>query len=657
MGSTAANDIPLGTILGGTYEISGVLGRGGMGTVFLARHLRLPGKQVAIKVLRHDGSLGKEVYLRFRREAEIATRLGHPNIVEVLDFNALEDGAPFLVMEHLRGMPLSRRMRKGPRLTLQEVFSIARQMGSALQAAHQAGVVHRDLKPGNVFLVPTEVAGLNVEHVKLLDFGISKIIDSKTVQTQDAILLGTPQYMAPEQALGKNTEVDPRTDIFCFGVLVYEMLARKLPFKDGGVLSELVYRIVYDPPEPLLEAAPDTPPYVVEAIEKALAKRPESRFAQVGDFVAALTGSPLRSATPASDAPITAPVPSAQVSTASVQPRPIASRLSKPPTVAVRRPASQQAPAPAVASPVAASAPLSGHSARVVQGRDGGSHAVGASVNPAPAALMPVDAAVSPAPQAVAPPSNPPVPEVDLDDEDAASEAATIQSATPPVGARRVLAGRWGLVALVAAVLLLAGVVALRVGRQSEVLDVAPLPRSGAPVTTVVPVAPEAPGQKPDVAPAEQAQGKPLGNAGPPGTVGVEPERTGLPAEPPGAEGTSPEVKPATGGDDAPVAEGLAPPSALPAESPTAAPKPPRPSAREDFAAADRALSKGDGEQALVLILRGQESSRSPGSFVLLTRAHCLRKDAAGAHEAWARVPASERARVRKFCQLHDISL
>ncbi|QSQ11122.1 serine/threonine-protein kinase [Myxococcus landrumensis] len=366
MSSSTTKDIPLGTVLRDTYEISGVLGRGGMGTVFLARHLRLPGRQVAIKVLRHDASLGKEVYLRFRREAEIASRLGHPNIVEVIDFDALEDGSPFLVMEHLRGVPLSRRLRKGAPLTLAEVYSIARQMGSALQAAHGAGVVHRDLKPGNVFLVPMEVAGMAVEHVKLLDFGISKIIDSKTVQTQDAILLGTPQYMAPEQATGKNKDVDPRTDIFSFGCMVYEMLARRLPFKDEGILPELIYRIVYDPPEPLAVLAPETPAHVVRAVEKALAKRPEDRFVDVSAFIAALTGTPLRTVTPPPDAPRLAPVQSAaQGPTATVQPRPIASPPSRPPTVpaAPRRPP-ERGVAPALAEPVQrATRDESGHAA------------------------------------------------------------------------------------------------------------------------------------------------------------------------------------------------------------------------------------------------------------------------------------------------------
>ncbi|WP_245772115.1 serine/threonine-protein kinase [Myxococcus fulvus] len=337
-----------------------------MGTVFLARHLRLPGRHVAVKVLRHDASLGEEVYLRFRREAEIASRLGHPNIVEVIDFDTLADGSPFLVMEHLKGMPLSRRIRKGAQLTLPEVFSIARQMGSALQAAHGAGVVHRDLKPGNVFLVPTELAGMSVEHVKLLDFGISKIIDSKTVQTQDAILLGTPQYMAPEQATGKNREVDPRTDIFSFGCMVYEMLARKLPFKDGGILPELIYRIVYDPPEPLLDVAPQTPVHVVRAIEQALAKRPEDRFPDVSAFIAALTGTPLRTATPSPDAPAPVVRSAAQVPTATVQPRPIASPPSKPATQVVSPWRASRPQADAASRAKAAEAPREEVSSRAV---------------------------------------------------------------------------------------------------------------------------------------------------------------------------------------------------------------------------------------------------------------------------------------------------
>jgi serine/threonine-protein kinase len=328
--------IPLGTVLKDTYEISGVLGQGGMGTVFLANHLRLSGRQVAIKVLRHDAGLGSEVYVRFRREAEIATRLGHPNIIEVIDFDSLDDGSPFMVMEYLRGQPLSRKLRKTA-LSLAEVFSIARQMGSALQAAHRAGIVHRDLKPGNVFLVPTELGGAVVEHVKLLDFGISKVIDSKSVNTQRGILLGTPQYMAPEQATGKNPEIDPRTDIFCFGCMVYEMLARRLPFKDGP-LPELVYRIVYDPPEPLASLVPGLPRHVITAVNRALQKRPEDRFPDVGAFIAELTGSPLQTPTPPPMPTPSKPVAQLDSAIPTVTIEPLSDDVHSKPDTVVERP-------------------------------------------------------------------------------------------------------------------------------------------------------------------------------------------------------------------------------------------------------------------------------------------------------------------------------
>ncbi|WP_375759973.1 protein kinase [Corallococcus exercitus] len=292
---TSAQSEPLttGRILRATYEIGTVLGKGGMGAVFLARHLRLPGKQVAVKVLHGAEALSEEVAVRFRREAEIASRLGHPNIVEVLDFDTLEDGTPFMVMEYLRGEGLSRRLRKQKQLPLEEVFSIARQMGAALQAAHRAGVVHRDLKPGNVFLVPTEAGGVVGERVKLLDFGISKLVDSRTVQTLDSVLMGTPQYMAPEQAMGQNSNVDARTDLFAFGCIVYEMLAGRPPYS-GDNVAELIYQIVHLEPPPLLTLAPGTPPHVVAAISRAMAKKPEDRYPDVGSFILELTGSPLQ---------------------------------------------------------------------------------------------------------------------------------------------------------------------------------------------------------------------------------------------------------------------------------------------------------------------------------------------------------------------------
>jgi serine/threonine protein kinase len=293
MSHSSKADIKVGTVLRDTYELTSLLGKGGMGSVFLARHLRLPGKQVAVKVLLHSDDLTEEQYARFRREAEIASQLGHPNIVEVVDFHSLEDGTPYLVMEYLRGESLAQRLRKG-RLSMREAFSVARQMGSALQAAHRAGVVHRDLKPANVFLVPTETEGMIVERVKLLDFGISKLMGSQTLQTQEDVLMGTPRYMAPEQAMGRNREVDARSDIFAFGCIVYEMLCGDSPFA-GGTIAEVVYRVVHEHPESLASRMPDLPGRAVSAVDRALAKQPKDRYQDVATFIAELTGTALQS--------------------------------------------------------------------------------------------------------------------------------------------------------------------------------------------------------------------------------------------------------------------------------------------------------------------------------------------------------------------------
>ncbi|RKG68163.1 serine/threonine-protein kinase, partial [Corallococcus terminator] len=293
MTRSADGELHIDSVLRNTYKVVSVLGRGGMGSVFLAQHLRLPGKHVAVKVLRTGDSVSPDIHVRFRREAEIASRLGHPNIVEVLDFDTLEDGSPFLVLEYLRGESLQDRLRRG-RLSLEEVFSFTRQMGSALQTAHRAGIVHRDLKPANIFLVPTDSGGVVGERVKLLDFGISKVMSSETLQTQDAVLIGTPQYMSPEQAQGRNRQIDARTDLFALGGIVFEMISGMTPF-GGGSLAQIIYRVVHEPPVSLATLMPDLPPNVAAAVARALEKNPDNRYADVGAFIADLTGTTLQS--------------------------------------------------------------------------------------------------------------------------------------------------------------------------------------------------------------------------------------------------------------------------------------------------------------------------------------------------------------------------
>jgi serine/threonine-protein kinase len=288
--SPARAGIDVGSVIAGTYKIEALLGRGGMGAVFLASHTRLAGKQVAIKIL-HTELDAADIVARFRREAEIAAKLNHPNIVGVIDYNVTPDGMPYLVLDYLEGETLAQCIARGP-LPLDQVLSIVRQVGSALAAAHRAGIVHRDLKPQNIFLVPTEVDGRHVEIAKVLDFGISKIRGSQTVKTQDSALLGTPQYMAPEQATGQHANIDERTDVFALGAIVYEMLSGQPAFA-GASIPEVVFKVVYEQPAPLAPQAPAVPPPVVAAVTRAMAKPSEERFATVAAFVEALTGQPL----------------------------------------------------------------------------------------------------------------------------------------------------------------------------------------------------------------------------------------------------------------------------------------------------------------------------------------------------------------------------
>jgi serine/threonine protein kinase len=307
--------VDVGSVIADTYQLEAVLGRGGMGAVFLASHRRLAGRHVAIKIL-HTELEDADIVARFKREAEIAAKLNHPNIVGVIDYNVSPEGMPYLVLDYLEGETLAQAIARGP-LALDHMLSILRQIGSALAAAHRAGIVHRDLKPQNIFLVPTEVDGRIVEIAKVLDFGISKIRGSQTVKTQEATLLGTPQYMAPEQATGQHTLVDERTDVFALGAIVYEMVSGQSAFS-GSSIPEVMFKVVYEQPRPLAELAPNAPAVIVDAVARAMAKPIADRFQTVTAFVEAVTGQPLhvtRGAFTAPTAPADSPSRAARVAT------------------------------------------------------------------------------------------------------------------------------------------------------------------------------------------------------------------------------------------------------------------------------------------------------------------------------------------------------
>ncbi|MEM1025598.1 MAG: protein kinase [Myxococcota bacterium] len=270
-----------GSVLHGTYTLVEVLGRGGMGIVWKASHTRLP-RPLAIKVLNDAAYESEEVLQRFRREAEITSQLGHPNIIQVFDFNVLEDGRAYLVMEFLEGTSLRDRMRERP-ISEAEAATIVRQVGSALGRVHKEGIVHRDLKPENIFLCRTDDGSVLA---KVLDFGISKVQGSMTVVTQDAALLGTPRYMSPEQARGENTKIDGATDQFALAAIAYEMLTGRPAF-GGDSIPAVLHQVSSIDPEPMDSLTPSTPHRLGQAIHRALSKRREQRFADMTAFLQA----------------------------------------------------------------------------------------------------------------------------------------------------------------------------------------------------------------------------------------------------------------------------------------------------------------------------------------------------------------------------------
>ncbi|MES1183343.1 MAG: serine/threonine-protein kinase, partial [Myxococcales bacterium] len=273
----------LGTTLRGTYRILRTLDQGGMGMVFEAEHVRLR-RRLAVKVLAQHLAKDAHALARFNREAEIISQLQHPHVVQVTDFDTTEAGEPYLVMELLAGESLAARLERERCLPVVDAVSLAHQASSGLAAAHAANIVHRDLKPANIFL--TQVTGQGTL-VKLLDFGISKRAGGAKGLTGEYDILGTPDYMAPEQALGKTAQVDHRGDQYALAVITYEMLAGRTPFAGDDVMDVLRQVISTDPP-PIEQLAPHVSPDVGDILRRALSKDPDHRFASITEFASAL---------------------------------------------------------------------------------------------------------------------------------------------------------------------------------------------------------------------------------------------------------------------------------------------------------------------------------------------------------------------------------
>jgi serine/threonine protein kinase len=265
----------LGLVVDERYEIVEVLGEGGMGTVYRVRHRTLE-RALALKALRRDLASDKDLPQRFIQEAKAAAAVDHPNVVQITDFGTLDTGQPYFVMELLEGEPLSRVMSDGT-LAVDRVIKIAMQVAEALAAAHEAGVVHRDLKPDNVQV--RRVGHTDV--VKVLDFGLAKIAGASRL-TRAGIVYGTPHYMSPEQASGDPS--DHRVDIYALGVVMYEMLTSHLPFEADsftGVLAKHMYMEAQLPSS----LRPDIRPGIDAIVMRCLAKQPAERYATMGDLL------------------------------------------------------------------------------------------------------------------------------------------------------------------------------------------------------------------------------------------------------------------------------------------------------------------------------------------------------------------------------------
>jgi serine/threonine protein kinase len=294
----------IGKTLGGTYRILRPLDVGGMAIVYEAEHLRLR-RLVAVKFLSCEMSAESAIDLRFRREAEVLARLSHPHIVNVLDFDTTETGVPFLVMELLDGETLAARLERDCMLGLRDSLLIAAQLASGLAAAHQAQIVHRDLKPANVFLEAIPGEGTLV---KLLDFGISKMVSSRQSLTQEHMVLGTPEYMAPEQASGSAALVDHRADQYSLAAIVYEMLSGRPPFPSGDDIAALLRRVIHERPRPLIELSPWVGG-VSNVVMRGLSKEPRDRFRSIGEFAEALRAAGARELGSGSASRTRAPAP------------------------------------------------------------------------------------------------------------------------------------------------------------------------------------------------------------------------------------------------------------------------------------------------------------------------------------------------------------
>lgn len=262
----------VGTTIG-NYRVTDLLGAGGMGSVYLAEHPTI-GRKVAIKVLHPHLAVYESDAARFLSEARAAASIDHPNVIDIYDYGQLPDGTPYYIMEMLRGHDLAQAITEAGKMSPEAVLPYLEQMASGLQAAHDRGIIHRDLNPGNIFIHSKRPLCL-----KILDFGIAKILERPQggpAITATGVIFGTPLVMAPEQAAGEPHRISPRTDIYSLGVLLYWMMAGAPPFK-GATLGLLITQHISEPAPLLSSEVLSVPPGIERLVARCLEKEPSAR--------------------------------------------------------------------------------------------------------------------------------------------------------------------------------------------------------------------------------------------------------------------------------------------------------------------------------------------------------------------------------------------
>ncbi len=276
----SADVIPVGTVLDGAYRLTRLLGQGGMGAVYEATHTGA-GKRVAVKIMHRGLMAYPELRARFQREAKVTMELTNPHVVRVFGFGTAPSGQPYIVMEFLEGEDLQSHLERVGPLPLKTVVQIVNQVAAALTEAHAAGVVHRDLKPDNVFLVHAPDGSLAV---KVVDFGISKVLKaSATKLTVARAVFGSPEYMAPEQAEGRQDLIDHRSDQWSLACLAWVAMTFCLPFS-GPDATATLNQVMSGVPTPPKPGAPRIPPEVDQVLRKALSKQSAQRYPTIRAF-------------------------------------------------------------------------------------------------------------------------------------------------------------------------------------------------------------------------------------------------------------------------------------------------------------------------------------------------------------------------------------